>query len=215
MSSSCYLTPSLTCYQSVMVSNSLGSWFVVIIQNNLGVGLSFPANSIYFSPYFPSNSTYVGASYVGTCLPQSAPKGATFICNVTMSGAHASVGSQITGAFTISYKICSPTCSSQVYNTTGSAVTVASAAKLVFSKITLFTAPTNGFIAIGGVSYPSGANVVFISGISYPIFAVLPQGYTHFLGWTSSANLTLSSNALQSSAANAVGPGNLIATFTP
>ena len=177
--SSCYITPTLPCYQSVLLANSSGSKFITLFQNNMGVGIHFPANSIYVHPSFSSN-----AVYVGSCLPRTAPPGATVVCNVTLAAFKPSIGSQVNPTFTLSYQIC-PSCNTTaalVYNTSGTSTVTASSSASALYEVQLVTSPSTGNIVISGVRYPSGANVIFIAGVDYPIYAISPSGYA-FGGW--------------------------------
>lgn len=204
----CYISPSFPCYQAVMYTNSISTSFLVLFQNNLGVGLRFPSsNSLLLSPFYFKNTTYWGG-----CLPLNTLVGSTVMCNATFTGQGLTVGAQLEPRFTINYKICSPICTNQIYNTSGTAVTVVSPYKSVVYQVTLRTNPTDGGqISLGGVRYSNGANVIFISGINYPIFAIPPPGNA-FSSWS---NTLGAFNALssQSTTANAAGPGTLTAVF--
>ena len=203
--SSCYITSTLPCYQSVLLANSTGSEFIVLLQNDMGVTLAFPPNSISLHPSFSSN-----AVYVGSCLPLTAAPGAVVTCNVTLSGASfkPAVGSQANPTFTLSYQIC-PACganSPQLYNTTGTSTLTVSSYSSVLYTVHLLSNTGTGNIVVSGVRYPSGANVVFISGVNYPIYAIAPNSVSQFATWLAS-NL-LVSNPLQRSttAQGAVNP---------
>jgi hypothetical protein len=190
-----------------MFTNSTSTKFIVIIQNNLGARLFFPVNSLLVSPGYFQNTSYTGA-----CLPQNAVAGSTIVCNATFTGFGSTVGSQLNPKFTISYELCDPTCTSRVYNTTGNAVTTLSPYKSVVFDITLLTNPTSSNIAVSGVPYGNGATVPFISGLSYPIYAIPPNGLATFVQWIASSNVVLSSG-LQSTTAMASGIGSITASF--
>jgi hypothetical protein len=192
-----------------MFTNSTSTKFIVIIQNNLGVRLFFPVNSLLVSPGYFQNT-----AYGGNCLPQNALVGSTIVCNATFTGFGSTVGSQLNPKFTISYELCDPTCTPKVYNTTGNAVTTLSPYKSVVFDITLLTNPTNGRIAVSGVPYGNGASVIFISGLSYPISAIPPNSAYSFNSWATSSNVVLSSSSTTNpSSATANGIGSITASF--
>jgi uncharacterized repeat protein (TIGR02543 family) len=169
--SSCYISPELPCYQSVLMTNSSGSTFIVLFQNNLGVSLVFSSNSIYVQPSFSSN-----AVYTGLCLPHAAAPGATVTCNVTLTSFKPAVGSQSNPTFTLNYQIC-PACAtatSQAYTTSGSSTQTVSSYSSLLYTVRLLTNTGTGNIVVSGVRYPSGANVIFIGGVKYPIYAIPP-----------------------------------------
>jgi uncharacterized repeat protein (TIGR02543 family) len=203
--SSCYITPLLPCYQSVLMTNSSGSKFIALIQNNMGVSLYFNANAIYLHPSFSSN-----AVYAGSCLPQKALPGSTVVCNITIASSafNPSVGSQLNPTFTLNYQIC-PSCNSansQSYNTIGTTTLTVSPFDSAIYNVQLLTNTGTGNIVVSGVSYPSGANVVFIAGVSYPIYAISPGGIYSFQTWLSS-NLLVANPFLQSTTAQgAINP---------
>ena len=205
--SSCYLSPSLPCSQAVVSGNSLGSTFIVIIQNNLGVKLSFSANAIQVKP-----SIYTSNTYLGTCLPQTAQAGSTFICSVTLSGFSPAVGAQLNPSFTLNYQICSPSCVAQVYNTTGTALTSMTPYRNILSVVTMLTNPSGGAIAMSGAKYPSGTNAFVLTGTSYSISALAPSGYG-FNTWIATANLSIGNVLSTSTTLTASGKGSLTANF--
>ena len=130
--SSCYLTPSLPCYQSVLLTNSSGSQFIALFQNNMGVSMYFPANAISLHPSYSSST-----AYSGSCLPQTAPPGATVICNVSIATYSPAVGTQLYPTFTLSYQIC-PSCATagaQSYNTSGTSTLTASSFSSVLYSV--------------------------------------------------------------------------------
>ncbi len=201
--SSCYLTPSLPCYQSVLLTNSSGSQFIALFQNNMGVSMYFPANAISLHPSYSSST-----AYSGSCLPQTAPPGATVICNVSIATYSPAVGTQLYPTFTLSYQIC-PSCATagaQSYNTSGTSTLTASSFSSVLYSVQLLTSTGTGNIVVGGVKYPSGANVIFLAGVNYPIYAIPPSGIVNFGGWLSS-NLVVGSPMQQSTTAQgAINP---------
>ena len=204
----CYISPSFPCYQALVLTNSIGANFMVLFQNNLGAQILFQQpNSIVVTP-----SLYGGASYGGSCYPLSAIIGATVICNVSIVGNTFSTGTQLSPTFTLIYQICTPRCTKQVYNTSGTATTVAEPYKQVIYPVQLLTSPTTGSIALNGVHYPNGANVIFILGQSYSISAIPPSLYG-FSSWSASSNVFVTSTSLQSTTANAVGKGSVTASF--
>jgi uncharacterized repeat protein (TIGR02543 family) len=212
--SSCYITPLLPCYQTVLMANSSGSKFIALIQNNMGVTMYFNANSIYVHPSFSSN-----AVYTGSCLPQKAPPGATVICNVTIASSAftTSVGSQLNPTFTLNYQIC-PSCNSansQSYNTIGTATLTVSPFDSAIYNVQLLTNTGTGNVVVSGVSYPSGANVVFIAGVNYPIYATLPSSAYSFVGWQLSNVIVANSLQQSTTATNGTGrsPASIQANF--
>ena len=206
---SCFVSPSFPCYQSLVFTNTIATQFIVVLQNNLGVQVFFPKNSITVAP-----SYYQNASYNGGCYPQNAMPGATVICNATLGSFVVPVGSQLNPRFTLNYHLCAVKCTAQPYNTTGTAVTITAPYRSVLYQVALSTSPTSGNIAISGVKYTNGANVVFITGLNYPVYAVSSSAAPYFVSWTPSGNIQLGSSAAQSTTANAIGPGTLLATFS-
>ena len=205
--SSCYIAPSLPCSQAAVSGNALGSTFVLILQNNLGVKLSFPANAIQVKP-----SMYTSNTYLGTCLPQTVSSGSTFICSVKLSNFNPAVGSQLNPSFILKYKLCSPTCTAQVYNTSGTALTSMMPYKNILSNVTLLSNPSSGTVALGGARYASGANVFVLTGTGYPISALAPAGYG-FSSWIATANLVVGNTLSSSTTLTASGQGSLTANF--
>ncbi len=203
---SCYISPSFPCSQALLLTNSTATNFMLIFQNNVGTTLYFPPNSLLFVPSFYTNTTYKGR-----CIPQNALVGSSITCNATLPGYSISAGTQVNPKFTLSYQICTSKCTAQVYNTSGTAVAVVSPYKSFVYTVQLLTSPTNGHIALNGVQYANGANVVFVLGSTYSVYALPPSSNT-FYSWTASANVMLSGST-QSATANAVGPGTLTATF--
>jgi hypothetical protein len=212
--SSCYVTETLACYQSALLVSPTSSTFIVLIQNNVGATLYFPQNSIALSP--PSSS---GAPYLGSCLPQSAPSGATVTCDVTVPSSTFAppVGSQTSPTFTLSYQIC-PSCNkagAQSYATSGTSTVTATTSSSVLYSVQLLTSTGTGNIVVGGVKYPSGANVIFLAGANYPVFAISPSGYA-FSGWLSS-NVTVTSgqNPLTAMATGSYSPYSTACSQAP
>ncbi len=203
---SCYITPELPCYQALILSNATAAKFLILLQNNLGVGLLFKANSISVVP-----SYYQNTSYNGNCYPQNSVPGSTIICNVSIPGVTLVIGSQLNPRFTITYQLCAPACTKQVYNTSGTAVTAVTPYSAVTSPVSLVTNPANGQIAVDGVRYYGGNTVIFITGVKYNVYAVPPPGNV-FSTWAS-VNVILGNAASQSTVANAFGPGSLTANF--
>jgi hypothetical protein len=176
----CYVSQSLPCYQAVMLANSTGSKFIAILQNGMGVSMYFPAGTFLVYPVYMSN-----VSYAGSCLPQTAPPGATVVCNVTLSGYGPAVGSEINPSFSMGYQVC-PDCndSGPYYNTSGvSALSVAAYDSIMY-HVKLVTSAPNGTISVSGVRYPSGTEMIFLSGTPYPIYASSPNATYVFGGWT-------------------------------
>jgi len=204
---SCYIQPSLPCFQAVVLTNSTSSKFLVVLQNNLGVKMYFPQNSLTMTPNYNG-----GTSYVGSCLPQNAISGSTVICNATLTGYISSTGSQLNPRFAINYQLCTPGCSNTIYNTTGTAIVISTPYKSVIFKISLSSDTAGGQIAVGGTRYASAANVIFIAGLNYQLYAVPPSSAYTFNGWVVSSNITLT-GGLQSTTASALGPGSIRATF--
>lgn len=206
LSQSCYISPSFPCSQALVLTNSTATKFIAIFQNNLGARIYFQSNAITLTPSYYSNTTYTG-----NCFPQNSISGALIICNVSMPGYQVPTGAQLSPRFTMSYQICTPTCTMQVYNTSGTTIAVVQPYKAVIYEVQLLTSPTNGLIALNGVRYPNGANVIFIRGTNYLVYAIPPPSKT-FTSWTASANVILGGSS-QSTTANALGPGTLTATF--
>ncbi len=70
----------------------------------------------------------------------------------------------------------------------------------------LLTSTGTGNIVVSGVRYPSGANVVFIAGVNYPIYAIPPNGVTGFASWLAS-NLIVANPLQQTTTAQgAINP---------
>ena len=205
--SSCYVTPSLPCSQAVVSGNSMGSTFIVILQNNQGVTISFPANAIQVKP-----STYTSNTYSGVCLPQIAPAGSTFICSVPLTNFNPAVGSQLGPSFTLKYQLCSPSCTAQVYNTSGTAITSMTPFRIVLSTVNMLANPSSGAISLSETRYASGANVFVLTGKSYPISSLPPAGYG-FNSWIATANLVIGNTLSSSTTLTATGPGSLTANF--
>jgi hypothetical protein len=202
--SSCYITTTLPCYQSLLLENASGEKFVVLFQNNIGAAISFTHNAITFTP--PES----GAGYVGTCLPQTAPPGAMVTCNVSIgaSSYRPQVGSQASPTFALDYAIC-PACAagSQSYTTSGESTLTVSSYGAALYTVRLLTSTGTGNIVVSGVKYPSGANVVFIAGVNYPISAVPPRGIMGSLTSWLVSNLTVANYQSQSTTAQgAVNP---------
>jgi len=118
--SSCYISPGLPCYSFSVFSNSSESTVTVSFSNNLGTQMRFPNNGITVKIANYKN-------YTGVCLPANAVNGALVSCVAEMPGLSLPVGSQAYSVFTISYNLCSQgSCSSVVYNTSGSATAAVS-----------------------------------------------------------------------------------------
>lgn len=209
----CYISPSFPCSEALMATNSIGTTFLVIFQNSLGTGIYFPQNvlttynGIVLSPSLTSNVTYGGV-----CYPQNAIAGSTVTCTATMAGYNVPTASQVNPEFTVSYQICTPTCTKQVYNTSGTAVTVVEPYKSLIYVVQLLTTPA-GSIALNGVKYPNGANVIFVSGASYNLYGV-PFGTNTFTSWTAGGGAMVVSTSSQSTTANAISAGTITATFS-
>ncbi len=208
---SCYIAPSFPCSQAFMLTNSLSTEFLVIFQNNLGTGIYFPENSLAYNGIVLIPALTSNATYGGSCFPQNALPGATVTCNIVMSNYNIPVASQLNPKFTLMYQICAPRCTNQVYNTTGTAVTVVNPYKSVVFQVQLLTTPTNGLISVDGVKYPNGANVIFVLGASYSVYGV-PGPSGTFSSWTASGGVH-TAGSTQSTTANAVGGGTLTAAF--
>jgi hypothetical protein len=210
---SCYISPSFPCSEALMATNSIASLFILIFQNNLGTGVYFPENALAYNGIVLAPSFTSNATYGGYCYPQNAPVGATITCNVSISGYSIPVASQVNPRFTLIYQICSPVCAKQIYNTSGTAVAVVEPYKSIIYQVQLLSSPSAGSIALNGVKYANGANVIFVAGASYNIYAV-PFGTHSFSSWSVSGGAMVGSTTSQSTTANAVGSGTITATFT-
>jgi hypothetical protein len=193
-----------------MLTNSIGSTFMVVFQNNLGVPLSFlPTNALQVFPSYYQNS-----SYFGNCIPLNAISGATVICNAT-SSTKTSAGSQLNPRFILNYKICGTTCSqkiySTIYNSSGSAVVVVAPYKSLLYTVGV-SMTNNGQMVVGGIRYTSASNVVFISGLNYNLYANPASGFT-FNSWIIGGNTVIGNSMLQSTYVSSNGPGTIQATF--
>ncbi|MGC8629305.1 MAG: hypothetical protein ACP5T4_03820, partial [Candidatus Micrarchaeia archaeon] len=120
--SSCYISPSLPCTTAYFASNSIGTLATIIFTNQLGTELLFPQNSITIK------ATLSSGNYTGTCVPALANDNAKVVCTASMNGLVLSPGIQVNAAFALHYSICQGgTCSSYVYNTSGTATATVSA----------------------------------------------------------------------------------------
>lgn len=113
----CYITASLPCYGTYIMTNSIGTIAVLIFNNDLGVTMSFPNNAFAVSP------GYTNVLYYGQCVPTNAIRDAVIDCNATLSGFSTYLGTEITPTFVVSYRICGATCANTlpIYNTSGTA----------------------------------------------------------------------------------------------
>ena len=114
----CYITSSLPCYGTYIMTNSIGTIAVLIFNNDLGTQIGFPNNAFAISP------SYTGTTYYGQCAPANAITGAVVVCNATLAGFSTYLGTQLGPNFVLSYRICGAACSNTlpVYNTSGTAV---------------------------------------------------------------------------------------------
>ena len=69
---SCYISPSFPCTEPFMATNSLGTLFLVIFQNNLGTGIYFPENTLAYNGIVVTPSFTSNVTYGGYCYPQNA-----------------------------------------------------------------------------------------------------------------------------------------------
>jgi len=113
----CYIAPSFPCYGAYIMTNSIGTVALVILNNNLGVPVYFPANSFEISP------SYSNKTYGGQCLPSTASHANTIVCEASLAGFSSSLGTELGPNFEIRYSICEKTCAGglPVYNTSGTA----------------------------------------------------------------------------------------------
>ncbi len=175
----CYIEPSLPCSQAAIVSNSNSTQFYVVFQNNLGITMQFQSDALEVVPSINLNKS------TGSCYPSTAPQGAIVTCNATISSKPTALGAQFNPTFTINYELCSPTCVKNTYGTTGTAVTF-SRPLSSFVLVSLFVNPSGaGKVALNGVQYPSGSNVLLSLGTHYTLYAVNNPRYT-FSSWACS-----------------------------
>ncbi|MDE1849736.1 MAG: hypothetical protein KGI00_03325, partial [Candidatus Micrarchaeota archaeon] len=204
LQSTCYITPGLTCMQTLVVTNSMGSKAIVLFQNNLGINMQMASNSFVFSDPLSSNI------YVGACFPANVPPGGTVTCTASLTNYQQQpTGTQINPKFSINYLLCDPSCGPSVYNTSGSATIYTSSGN--FLLVTLKTSPSSGKISIDGVSYANGTSLYFIQNQTYYLYAVPPAGYG-FSGWTVTNGLSVGSQS-QSTTATTSTLGTLTASF--
>jgi len=201
---SCYLQPSLPCYQSEFMANSTSSTFIIIFSNNIGPAIKFPSNSFYVIP------TISSSKYAGMCLPANSPEGATVICNATIKGYTPSVGTQVNPNFIISYQICQPTCAA--YNTSGSSSNIVALYKSNIATATLLTGTGTGYIALSGIRYPSNTITYVAIGKPYLVYAIPPSGYM-FGNWQVSGSISINSTTSQTAQITATGAGTVTANF--
>ena len=210
---SCTITPDIYCNEALLVSNSIGSEFIVVFTTYLGQDMNFSANSLIVS---------IGTSptkYYGLCKPVLAGRGAVVTCNATMSGYTLGIGQQADVNFAVSYKICqnSAVCSSgnhnSQYNTSGYSVLGVSPFQGGLYSLKLETSPTTGNIVFQGKRYPNNAVVYGIPNLYYTIYGVPPNGYT-FSSWSTTGGVSVSSASLQSTKVRLVSSsGTLTASF--
>ncbi len=204
---SCYITPQLNCVQALIMTNSISTQFITMLDNNVGTGIKFAsANAFVVVPSYLSST-----SYGGTCTPQDASPGALITCTATIPSSF-TIGTQLNPRFSLSYQVCSPSCGGQVYNTSGEAVSAAVPYRELLFMVHLATSPATGGISIDGVDYANGANVVWVYGIKHQVYAVLPSGPYAFGSWSHGSNITLSGST-QSATAFGTGTDTLTASF--
>ncbi len=204
---SCYITTQLYCVQALIMSNSISTEFVAMLDNNLGTRIGFAsANSFSVVPSYSSSATYNGI-----CTPQNAGSGALITCTATVPGG-VTFGTQLNPRFSLSYQVCSPTCTAPVYETSGEAISTAVPYAQLLFTVHLVTSPTAGNISVDGAEYANGANVVWVYGIKHQIYAVPPAGPYAFGSWSYSSNLTLGGSS-QSTTVSGTGTGTLTASF--
>ena len=209
---SCTITPDIYCNEALLVSNSIGSEFIVVFTSYLGEDMNFSANSLIVS---------IGTSptkYYGLCKPVLAGKGAIVTCNATMQGYTLNVGTQADVNFAINYKLCqSPPCSpnshNNNYNTSGYSVLGVSPFQGGIYSLRLETNPTTGNIVFQGKKYPNNAVVLVIPNMYYTVYGVPPNNY-YFSGWTAVGGSSVNSASLQSSKIKLTSSlGTIIASF--
>ena len=197
--SSCYITPSMPCSSLLFTSNSSGSIVTLSFVNNLGSKIYFPANSILvLSPSFTQTK------YYGTCYPSNAPQGAQIVCNASLLGYHVADGAQLNFPFTLTYGLCTPSCSSALYNTSGTATSFATPVRSLTIPVNLVTSTGTGSIAVQGVEYPNGTVLKLISGAKYTLGAG-PATSLVFNSWSATNNVLIGNNALASTTFSANG----------
>lgn len=203
--SSCYIEPLIPCSTAILMTNtsSSNSAFIVSFYNDLGTPIVFSGSSLNVTPSLNGNH------YYGTCYPANAPTGAQIVCSAILAGYAPSIGSQLNSIFTITYKICSPACSS--YNTSGYTTIISTKYASILDSVTLMTNTSTGYVVVSGVPYPSNTLVDFISGVRYNVSAVPPKGGV-FSGWSETGNVFVTGSS-QNTAAYATGNGILTADF--
>ncbi len=206
----CYITPGFPCDNLILFRNSAGSIAIVVFNNNLGAGIQTPAyNSFSVAPAFSQSS------YEGSCYPVNAPQGSIVECNATMQGFRPSLQSQATLSFSLSYELCTPACSPQIYNTSGSGTTFTTEyVANVINKVTVLASPSaDGNVVVQGVKYQSNSIITLVGNTQYTIYAA-PKAGKQFTSWSGSSNVVITSSTSQTTTVYAKGQGTLTATFT-
>lgn len=217
----CYISPEFICQTMVIASSSGSAHAQVVFINDLGAQLQFPStNSFTVSTAFSTNS------YRGACEPYNAPIGAPVDCNATIPNYVPPVGTQVSLAFTTTYKICAKKCSaSATYNTSGDGVVYTSpiiggsgqtSATQIY-LVSLASSPsTDGNITLQGITYPSGSNAAMVTNVVYSIYA-RPQSGHVFYSWSSTnivaGDIVIANALAQSTTVTITGPGTIKASF--
>ncbi len=175
--SKCFLTQSLVCQRLYVMSNSLGTYVLIIFTNNLGEEISFPNNAFEISP------TYANQIYYGQCYPTNAVVTSTVSCNAAISSYKPPIGAVLTPRFTISYKICGTSCSGSlsVYNTSGTSTVTVSLYQYPYQILSVSASS-------GGKVNPLGSGN-YILGSSVTLYETANTGY-YFSGWSGSGTGT-------------------------
>lgn len=192
--SHCYITPSFPCYAMFMMSNSIGTTSQVIFTNNLGREIAFSGNSL---TVYPTSANQV---YYGQCLPANALPNQVISCSAAFPDLFASIGQSFTPDFSISYSICSKSCTFPLplYNTSGSAQLSVSKYVPDFRNFVELASPSSfGSVSPGNNTYNFGSKIT--------ISETPVQGHT-FLGWTCEGQGCYSG----SSASNTITVNNFI-----
>ncbi|MDE1865166.1 MAG: hypothetical protein KGH94_00805 [Candidatus Micrarchaeota archaeon] len=217
--SACNIQPLITCQQSLLTYNSVGSYFtyLLIFRNNLGFYLSFPQNAINLT----MSGLASGANVLnpGSCSPSLAPQGSQVICIVKVNGkSQVKQGVNTYTQFHVYYSLCTSsntltcTSTSNSYAVTGYSFQTLSPPYSNLYNITITSA--NGLVVINGESYLSNA-VVYLaggSGIPYTMYAQPNAGY-RFTSWSSSGGASLSTTSQANTVLTLTNNGNVVASF--
>ncbi|MGC9190663.1 MAG: hypothetical protein ACP5FR_01995 [Candidatus Micrarchaeia archaeon] len=216
VSSSCYITPLITCTQSVLTYNSVAPMrFALVFKNTLGSAMFLPYNSINVT------ASGVGASsashFFGSCYPSHLFSGQEALCLVDIpSSVKPAVGTQVTVPFKLSYYLCdgptSTQCTGSEYQTSGYSTQLVAPSSISIYSLSMNSSTKGAYIAVSGVSYPVNSTAFFVSN-KYTIYARPPTGYA-FSSWSiSSLGSFLSSTTSQTTTLTLSSNATIIANF--